>query len=104
MLFRSSIALKLCPEYPDTKEYGRIPIGDMVQNKLDEFLVPIRREDIQSGDVGLFKFNKDPQHIGIFTDIGIIHAYSTVGQCVEHSFTDPWPSRMLQAYCFKELL
>jgi hypothetical protein len=49
--------------------------------------------------VALFRINKEPQHVGIITDIGIIHAYAQARKVVEHNLDDWWKARL--AGCFK---
>lgn len=96
--------LNIYQEYTDPKDYGRMPSGKLLQTSVEKFLIPVSAINIKMGDVGIFRFQKEPQHIAIFTDIGIIHAYSEVGKCVEHIYSSPWDTRLVQSYSFKELL
>jgi len=55
------------------------------------------------GAVGLFDFGAGPQHAGIFTDAGLIHAYAPARKVIEHGYRDPWPSYLRGIYMFKQL-
>lgn len=83
----------------DYDGYGRIPDGAMLLAELDKHM---DRTDVhQSGDVLLMRFEQQPQHVAIVTDIGIIHAHAMMRKVVEHGLDDWWSSRIVGAYAWR---
>jgi cell wall-associated NlpC family hydrolase len=83
----------------DTADYSRQPDPVRMRALLAEHMTPVTNRQI--GDVLLMRFEKEPQHVAIVTDIGIIHAYAQVRRVVEHRFDSVWQSRVVGAYAFK---
>ena len=82
-----------------TADYGRLPDGQCLRRLLAEhmdFTIVT-----QPGDVLLMRIEKQPQHVGIMTDIGIIHAYVQARKVVEHRIDDVWRDRIIAAYAFR---
>lgn len=88
----------------DITHYSRLPDGFLMQSLLDLHLQPINKASIQAGDILLMRFEHEPQHLAIVSDIGIIHAYAQVRRCVEHRLDDLWRSRIVSAYAFPSLI
>jgi len=91
----------------DRKNYSRTPDGESLQDVFDDVLTRIDINDIRPADVVLLKFEKDPQHVAIFTDykisdddyaLGIIHSYASARKVVEHRFDKLWQDRIVAAY------
>jgi cell wall-associated NlpC family hydrolase len=57
------------------------------------------------GDILLFTIGKIPRHCGIVGskdgNVTLIHAYSTIGRCVEHNLDKVWLDRIFQGFAFK---
>lgn len=85
----------------DITGYSRLPSGDLLKKHLRENMIEIDIADAKAGDVLLFSFDRDPQHVAFLTDVGILHAYMQVKKCIEHSFDDVWKSRVRGAFKFK---
>lgn len=85
----------------DQTDYGRIPDGQKLQQELSKHLIKV--DAPQVGDVLLMRFDQNPQHVAIKTDLGILHAYAQVRRVVEHRLDDVWASRILATYRFKEI-
>ena len=90
----------------DSTGYSRTPDGFTLKSKLDSHLQPISIEEIAPGDILLFRFNKNPQHVGFVTDrsdgdLSILHCYSTSNYVVEHRLDDKWRKLIVAAYRFK---
>ncbi|MEM6681144.1 MAG: NlpC/P60 family protein [Pseudomonadota bacterium] len=87
-------------EVHDMRAYGRQP-------QPADFARYIKKNALSSADtpspgaIGLFSFGAGPQHAGIFTDIGIIHAYAPARKVIEHGFRDPWPSYLSAIFQFQ---
>jgi NlpC/P60 family putative phage cell wall peptidase len=82
--------------------YGRVPSGSMLKRLCAENLTPVDARAIEPGDIGLFRFDAEPQHLGIFSDhlagLGLIHAYAVARRVVEHRFDSVWRSRLVASY------
>jgi cell wall-associated NlpC family hydrolase len=83
----------------DTADYSRQPDPVRMRALLAEHMTPVIHP--QLGDVLLMRFEKEPQHVAIVTDIGIIHAYAQARRVCEHRLDSVWQSRVVGAYQFK---
>ncbi len=82
----------------DLRAYGRTPDGKTLTAILDKQLIPIATEKARPGDIYLLRFNDQPQHVAIKTDIGIIHCYAAARKVVEHRLDEIWQQRIIKAY------
>jgi cell wall-associated NlpC family hydrolase len=82
----------------DQTGYSRTPDGMSLKRALDDF--GVRVDTFQPGDFLLMRFDSQPQHIAIVTDVGIIHSYLSARRVVEHRLSDDWRARIVQAYAF----
>lgn len=90
----------------DNTNYGRLPDGVLLQTSIEKHFYKVERNNIKPGDVLLFKFDENPQHIGIATDyptdgLGLIHCYQCSGKVVEHIFSKIWHERLIEGYRVK---
>jgi cell wall-associated NlpC family hydrolase len=85
----------------DTADYSRQPDPARMRALLAEHMEPVPIGSAQPGDVLLMRFEREPQHVAIVTDLGIIHAYAQVRRVVEHRLDSIWKSRIVGAYQFK---
>lgn len=85
----------------DSYNYGRLPNGMLMEETLSREMTRVFNPQI--GDVLLFRFEIEAQHVAIVTDRGIIHAYTQSRKVVEHSLDDIWRSRIVGVYSFKGL-
>ena len=85
----------------NTVDYGRIPNGNMLRALLEQNMLSVPIWDSRPGDIGLFTFEREPQHVAIFTDTGLLHSYQQVKKCVEHSFLTPWPQRLVAVFRYQ---
>lgn len=83
----------------DCTDYSRIPDGRQLRQALECHLQPTT--DQQPGDVVLMRFAREPQHVGILTDIGLIHAYAATRKVIEHRIDKNWSDRIVAAYSFR---
>lgn len=90
----------------DVTGYGETPNKGALQFALEsqpDLEVAAFPATPRAGDVLLFRFLNEPQHVGICTGTGVIHAYSSVGKCVEHDLCSKWLSRIVRIYRVKGL-
>ncbi len=83
----------------DVAGYGRLPQGDAMRRHLEAAgCREIEVKAAKPGDIYLMRFDADPQHLALVTDIGVLHAYAGVGRVVEHRLDDIWRARIVSAY------
>ena len=99
---------KLGYPYDDFTDYRRVPQegGAVLLHHLRANFVPLL-ELPQIGDIVVFWLARKgrPQHTGILTDHGLIHAFSQPegpGRVCEHVLNDYWYQRLHSAYRFEE--
>jgi cell wall-associated NlpC family hydrolase len=85
----------------DSNDYGRVPDGRKLQRGLEEHLDT--SSGLKLGNILLMRFEKNPQHLAIVTDRGIIHSHSYAKKVVEHGLDDVWKDRIVREYTFRGL-
>jgi cell wall-associated NlpC family hydrolase len=89
--------LGLCGPDFDINGYGQEPLNGLLCTLLDAHLT--RVDSPGAGDLLIFRWFDEPQHCGILTDSDtLIHAYSSIGRCVEHRYDEKWQKRFVCAY------
>ena len=90
--------------YFDQQDYPRRPGGGRLEQALDSqpCLRRVALAALAAGDVVLFRFDGEPQHLGICAGPTIIHAFESSGRVVEHDLTDLWQRRIVRVYRFQE--
>jgi cell wall-associated NlpC family hydrolase len=78
----------------DETHYAHYPDTDRMHAILSSLMHPVALDDIAEGDVVVFRIDDRPQHLGIASDIGIIHAYAPAKGVVEHAIDGWWRERM----------
>ena len=81
----------------EISNYGRVPSNRMMERVLAEQCCRTTLAEIDSGDILHLAFEKQPQHLAIVTDIGIIHADNEYG-VVEHGLNRTWRMRVRGCY------
>lgn len=93
----------------DNTDYGLLPDGKSLKNALTTYAISITETEIKPGDIGLFRFDENPQHVALFSDyhlggLGLIHCYAQVKKVVEHAFEEDWKSKFVGAYRFYDVI
>lgn len=88
-------------DYPE-QGYSRQPSPNKMGGLLDQYLERIEVSEVLPGDIYWMRFI-EPMHLAIATVLddgrtGIVHAYSSVGKCVEHGLDNKWRNRIVRAY------
>ncbi len=78
--------------------YAMMPNSKRMRERLATWLVPIPVPEATWADVLFLAWTREPQHVALLTDRGIIHSYSGVGKVVEHALDDSWRRRITSAY------
>ncbi len=90
-------------DLPDIRVYGREPHKNGLERAVEAALGPALDRAPRVGDVLIFRFDRDPHHIGIAGDyvhggLSLIHAYGTAGRVVEHRLDDTWYGRIVAVH------
>lgn len=92
----------------DYNNYPKLPDGNMLRNALANCLEEITLDEVNEGDVILFRFEDEPQHVGIVSKyksggLGIIHCYASARKVVEHRLDETWLKRVVSSYSFPNI-
>ena len=91
------------PCYPrvSVTSYGRVPHQRAMTAVLDKYFERIAIGAAGLGDVIHIAWVRNiPQHVGILTDIGIVHAYAYAKRVVEEPLEQAWRGKVRAAYRF----
>lgn len=81
----------------DIAAYGREPWKDGLRTCVEANFQKVEREPVE-GDIVLMRVRREPQHLGIVTDKGMIHSYASVGKVVETTMDSFWRDRIVGVY------
>jgi len=88
----------------DRRDYPKVPNGSLLKDEFSKYLNEIELSKIDSGDVLMFKFDENPQHVGIVVkekgDYNIIHCHMQARGVVEHKLDECWKRRIVTAFKF----
>ena len=87
----------------DVPGYGRLPEGDKLLTACDEVLTRIPRDAFKPGDVVALRLLREPQHLALVTDYGILHAWQRIwspAKVCETTLSDDWRGRICAAWQF----
>lgn len=87
----------------DLHNYPRLPQG----NRLQEVAVEAGFLSVQQGEPGdivCLRLGREPQHVAILTDRGLIHACQNVGRVIEHRLDAHWCKRIVSTFQFPGLV
>ena len=83
-------------------DFAHPPESGAILKIMKEYLNKIPMSDSLPGDIMLFKIGREPQHIALLTEFGIIlHADIHSGKTVEHKLPETW--RPIAVFRIKEL-
>jgi len=90
----------------DQTNYSEIPDGTYLREKLSLHLKEKTKNDLAPGDLALFSFFNNSQHLAIIADtaygnenhLTIIHAYFSANAVCEHFLDNKWRSRLVSVY------
>lgn len=84
-------------ELTDLPAYGREPWNDGLRECV-EFNFRKVEGAAEPGDILLLRYRREPQHLAIATDKGMIHTYASVGKVVETNIAATWINRIVGVY------
>ena len=82
----------------DVVGYGRLPGKGMLEKIVEENCDKIEPGDLQDGDILIFRFAREPQHVAIHAGGQLIHAWQDIGRVVVHDFDAVWRRRLTGCY------
>lgn len=89
----------------DRSDYAKIPDGSQLFEAFCQHLNKIPLSEIKPADILMFRFDKDPQHVGFVSDfgdgLGVIHCYLQARGVVEHRLDEYWLDRVVAAFRFR---
>lgn len=85
----------------DLRGYGRYPHADTMRKAMRKEFDEITKEEMTDGDILLFALGREPSHLAFKTNIGMIHAYTSVKKVVEHSLDYRWEDRIVAVFRVK---
>lgn len=89
----------------DTTNYGRVVNPDFFREQIERFCNAVKEEDIQVGDVLLFRVKGSAQHVGMVVEVGattkFVHAAQDIGRVVEHPLRLTWRQNLAGIYRFR---
>lgn len=98
--FIVAILRELKVPFKDAPGYSRNPNGTLL-NIIGRSLERIDVNTASPGDVVVMWFDphtKEPQHLALLTEKGIIHSWMRVGKVAETAFQPLWRKRVVAAY------
>ena len=78
--------------------YSKLPDSKRMREGLATWLISIPISEVTTGDILFMSWGRDPMHVAIKTDRGIIHSYSMVKKVIEHTLDEEWKRRIVAAY------
>lgn len=78
--------------------YSMSPEPNLVLDAITANCDRIALLEIMPGDVLHFSFAGEPRHVGIASDIGVIHAWAKPKKVVEHRLDEIWLRRLMGTY------
>jgi cell wall-associated NlpC family hydrolase len=93
--------------HEDFAEYSRRPDGEDLERRIAKHCRRVQLAEARPGDILVFWIKeklrgrvRPPHHVGIRTDVGIIHTHGLTGvrRVVEHSLDTFWTERILSAW------
>jgi NlpC/P60 family putative phage cell wall peptidase len=87
----------------DRRDYSVNPHGHALLEALSAALMRVPVSEAQAGDIALFSYDKNPQHLAVLSDyagggLGMIHAYAPAHAVVEHVLDASWKARMVAVF------
>lgn len=99
LVYGSAIDLGLIDE--QWRPYSRQPSAGELEKALRTCEAVRETRRPQAGDILVFRFARDLQHVGVYTGRNLIHAYEPMGKTVEHRYCKKWENRHLLTFRFK---
>lgn len=93
----------------DILGYSRLPNGNEIAKLMSKYFDLISIEEAKSGDILLFRFEQNPQHLAWLEKTEdssyMIHAYGVVGinKVVKNRLDEKWSNKLVSVYRIKDI-
>lgn len=94
----------------DIKAYSRLPNGNKIGKLMSEYFDLISIDEAKSGDILLFRFENNPQHLAWLeidseNNKNMIHAYgiTSVNKVVINRFDEKWKNKLVSVYKIRNI-
>jgi cell wall-associated NlpC family hydrolase len=90
----------------DVQGYANVPSNGLFASVVLKHCDTINQSDVLPGDLMIFAFESEPQHIAIVTELNpvtILHSYAQVRKVVENHLDATWQARLRGCYRLKEI-
>lgn len=89
----------------DMKNYSAKPDGVSLRKTLLQGTAKEKTfTDIKIGDIILFRFLQNPQHLALYMPNNkIIHAYSTAEKVIMHDLDEKWKNKIVSVFEFENI-
>ena len=87
----------------DEMNYSLSPDGEYLKTMLTRLLYSVSVDEMQSGDIALFRMDNNPQHLAVINksedgSFTMVHAYAPSRMVVENSLDDFWKEAMVAVF------
>lgn len=93
-----AVAADIGKPQKDFTTYSRWADGHTLMQELDKRMPRVDERLPGRAIVFWLRNPKRPQHVGLLTDVGLLHTHAGVGKVVETSIDEKWRRRFVQAY------
>lgn len=99
----SHIATRDGLEFNDYTQYSKHPNPTEFIQRLEQSGVLERHDRFEVGAIAVFwiRHRDEPTHIGLITDLGLLHANQSMGRVREHAMVQFWSERVHSLWRFK---
>lgn len=92
--------------YPvhDDEPYSLLPRPGQLLPRMRRDFEEIEVGEMRPGDIPIMWFDRgtmEPQHMGVLTDLGMVHGWMNVGHIVENTEISRWMRRTTHAFRFR---
>ncbi|MGH8585287.1 MAG: NlpC/P60 family protein [Gammaproteobacteria bacterium] len=84
-------------------DYSRQQTGGRLRRIMGDLLIAVPSSEVLPADVFLMRIAGEDSHIGLYTDLGIIHCHSDVKGVVEQRLDSDTRKMISRAYRFRSL-
>lgn len=102
----ASICKQFHYPHKDLVAYDRYPDGSTLMALMSGHFDEVSKDETRDSDILVFNFDGRPSHVGIKTDIGVLHAwlrrFDGRSRVVEHGLSTAWLSRWSHTFRWKE--
>jgi len=98
------VAEELGIELQGHTDYKKVPNPDTLLKGILTHCTRTRGLSITPGNIALMEFSTvtGATHVGIITDLGILHAHEVRGYVAEHRINDQWRKRIKATFSINE--